>query len=120
MSGEISESVIAVGYTDGARFVAIKPPLNESELNELRDQNLIRGQVEHIDVEPACTQISFSSLHTSPESATRRAQGIALAIAEALRVARHRNVGVDLSPISLMGFKSSPFNPNTDKLRQHA
>lgn len=111
-----SGSEVAIGWTDGKRFVAVRPPLNDQELEELKAKDLIRGQIENIDLDPACTQISFSTILDSPESANRRARGLAVAIAEVLRASRS-DVSINLEIVSLVGHNSSPFNPNTDVIQ---
>lgn len=114
---EAETSQIVIGWTDDARFIAIRPPLNDIELHMLQDQNLVRGSVEQVDEDPACTIISFPSrLHISPESATRQAQGVAVAIAEALGAARHRKVGVNPTPISMAASDRSPFSADLEVL----
>jgi len=115
MNGEITQ--VALGWTDGCRYVGIMPPLDETEVDVLNDHELVRDEwLEHVGVEPECTLVRFGC-SDNPEVATKRAQETAMAIADVLRDARKGRVNVILEPVSLVGYESSPFNPSTDTIR---
>lgn len=99
---------VAVGVTDGYRYIAIKPPLDDVEIELLIGDGVIRsasGHVEQITIGPNCTMLRGGW-------DTDRAQITAKEIATRLRLTRGA-VGVDLTPVDLTGFQSSPFNPVT-------
>ncbi len=118
MGNEVKESVVAIGWKEGERFIAVKPSLNDQEIKTLQAQNLINAvNVEQIVLEPACSQVAYETLASSSESVTRRVQGLALANAAQPRLSRGGIVETALDSILLNGLQSSPFNPDTDLRR---
>jgi hypothetical protein len=97
---------VAIGVTDGFRYIAIKPPLSEIEIDLLVNDGLIgAGREEQITLGPNCTMLRGGWN-------TERAQMTASSIARTLRPLRG-SVYVDSHPVTLSGYQSSPFNPIT-------
>jgi hypothetical protein len=119
------ETVVAVGATDSYRYIFVAPPLNENELEVLHGSGDINPSfhIEQIDeFPPACTFLSVvgdddGDILLNPVAKTERAQQVAVNIASTLRRLREGHVQHNLELVGLTGHNSSPFNPNTDRLR---
>lgn len=106
---------IAIGATDGYRYIGVMPPLTEEEINQLRDDGVLKGQVEQIELGPPCSLIrSGGDYCTTPRGHTEgtvRTAGVMAAFLGGLRPNHH--VQFNPKPVQLSGFQSSPFNPVT-------
>ena len=120
---------VALGFTGESLFVAIEPPLTESELRIIDARHVIAGDytVEQIeDFEPACTMIKIGEglgdgfELASIESKKGFSETTAHSIADLLATLREGKVSRRLELVKLMGHHSSPFYPDTDALRQPA
>lgn len=106
------DTEVAVGLTDGYRFIAVKPPLTKEELGELShspDINRLLPGVEQIEVEPACTQ--FKTVIREQRELPHLADRIGGLVSD---IRGGGSLQVDPRPVVLQGPNSSPFNPNTD------
>lgn len=115
MSKEITQ--VAIGWTDGYRFVGIKRPLSPDEIKQLAVEGLVQDDhVEQIDLAPSCSLIhAGGSLLSGPIEATRKTQETGRNIARSLGRMRNEKVLFSPDPVRLIGAKSSPFNPDTDR-----
>lgn len=117
------ETVVAVAATDGFRYVAVTPPLSEDEVEGIRSENVFdeRFYVRQIaDLEPQCSMVMVSGSldpYRTPENRTEYAQRVAAKLAGFLRTQRDGNVRHERATTPIVGYLSSPFNPNTDVLR---
>lgn len=108
------ETTIGIGKTDGFRYVAVKPPLNSSEWLDLIRRGVVkRGQFEAVDIPPACTMIQlgeFELLRGVPdEIVTKLADDVSKALSQT-----RSEITMQPGIVRLIGYQSSPFNPNTD------
>lgn len=113
MSVENIESTVAIGATDGYRYIGVKPPLTEVEIDVMVDAGVVASvnSIEQIDSpSPACTVVRCAG-------GTEYAQDRAQQITDLLRMSREGRVRYLPNPVDIVGHKSSPFNPNTDVLR---
>lgn len=99
---------VAIGATDGFRYIAVKPPLNDAEVELLVDRGLIgssSGHVERVTLGPNCTMLRGGWN-------TERAQVAAKEITSLLKTSRG-NVSLHTNPVDIQGYQSTPFNPVT-------
>lgn len=108
---------IRIGITDGYRYIAVKPPLNDAEIAYLndRDTSLLLGSLEQISLETSCTMIQRSSDLGDPQANTERAVRAAERLAVSLRAIRPASEEIQVypDPVTLQGHASTPFNPIT-------
>lgn len=114
MKKKLQGTRIAVGMTDGYRYIGIKPPLTEAEGRvmeiELNEYNQITTPG------PATTllMVSGESFSYGSTLRTEHAFKVAQDIATTLRGLRSEPVNVLPEPVGLRGYHSTPFNPYTD------
>ena len=116
------ETVVAVGVTDGFRYVGITPPLTREEVRTMEWAGVLEPgiplqQIE--EFEPHCSLLTVAGENgMRTEAKTERAIEVASKIAYALGQAREGSaVRHDTTLVGLVGHNSSPFNPDTDSLR---
>lgn len=118
-----SETLVAVAATDGFRYVGVEPPLTDSEISAIRADGVIEAgfSVQQIrTLEPACTMITVSGVRDpfrNPDARTEYAHSVAEGIASVLSRSRDCQVRHDPSTSWIVGYLSSPFNPDTDSMR---
>lgn len=93
---------IAIGTTDCYRYLAVRPPLKDYELDEL----VLDGfdYVEQLKTAPECSQYRYTAMET--DELMGKAQKLTIAIAK-LRGSASLQPGV----VRLYRTGSSPFNP---------
>lgn len=114
VSAETGASEIRIGATDGYRYIGIKPPLTDEEITQLRDDGVLKGSVEQVELEPACTLLRTAGDFSTPNGHTETTARTAVQIAIFLGHLRSEaDVQVFSQPIHMSGSQSSPFNPLT-------
>lgn len=113
-SVETGVTEIRIGATDGYRYIGIKPPLTDDEIAELKEVDVLKGGIQQVELEPACTLVSTSGDFTTPkghtEGTVRRAEQIAIFLGH---LRSEANIKVFSDPVQMSGYQSSPFNPVT-------
>jgi hypothetical protein len=112
MATESVDSRVAIGRTDGHRYIFVKPPLTKEEINVMEWAGVLTpGSVELVDeFDPACSLVRGAGASDVQE----RAQKIAYAVG----VDRECQVQFMPEEVPLVGQNSTPFTPNTDALRR--
>lgn len=113
---------VAIGMTDGSRHIGVAPPLTRDELSKILKLDI---GLEGIDIhqvnnsERPATLIRTSGVNEwiTPEKRTEHAQEVALQIADLLRQTREGQVHHSLEPVEMVGFNSTPFDPNNGSFR---
>lgn len=117
------ETVVAIGATDGYRYVGVTPPLTTEEIHTMEWAGVldVDDPIRRIvEFEPHCSLVTVSGDADliSPAERDEKAKGIAAKIAYALGQSREGNIRSELTLVGLVGYNSSPFNPDTDSLRR--
>lgn len=122
MSIYSGETVIAVGKTDGFRYVGVVPPLDKDEIDTMQWAGTFdsRFHIEQIDeFEPHCSLMSVGGESgMSPDDKDAHAHEVATRIAASLSHFRAGPIRQVAETVFLQGHNSTPFYPNTDALRR--
>jgi len=105
---------VAVGATDGYRYVGIQPPLTDNEARILGIELNPYNQITAVGKEATLLTVNGDAFQGGPRGRDQHALEVAKSIADTLKNLRSEQVMLWATPVQLRGHNSTPFSPLTD------